>query len=73
MNASITTIPELLIQTRGNQLAVGRMVGLDRRSVKKYARDFEAKSHAIINGVLMVSQGNRGQKRKADAPDLVHS
>jgi len=71
MNAFITTIPELLIQTRGNQAAVGRMVGLDRRSVKKYARDFEAKSHAIINGVLMVTQGNRGQKRKPDEENMV--
>lgn len=67
MNASITTIPELLVQTRGNQSAVGRMVGLDRRSVKKYARDFEAKSHAIINGVLMVSQGNRGNRKGKSA------
>lgn len=65
MNASITTIPELLVQTRGNMSAVGRIAGIARQTVKCYARDFEGKKHAIVNGVLMVAQGNRGPRKKA--------
>ncbi|MGE1562099.1 MULTISPECIES: phage NinH family protein [Pantoea] len=73
--AIVQTIPELLVETRGNMAAVGRMTGIARQTVKCYARDVDGKKHAIVNGVLMVAQGNRGPRKKgeSDAKDMVHS
>ncbi|MCA6629683.1 MAG: phage NinH family protein [Pantoea sp.] len=73
--AIVQTIPELLVETRGNMAAVGRMTGIARQTVKCYACDVDGKKHAIVNGVLMVAQGNRGPRKKgeSDAKDLVHS
>ena len=70
----VQTIPELLIQTRGTMSAVGRMTGIARQTVKNYARDFEGKKHAIVNGVLMVAQGNRGSRKQgeSDEENMVH-
>ncbi|POW55596.1 protein ninH [Candidatus Pantoea alvi] len=75
VKAIVQTIPELLVETRGNMAAVGRMTGIARQTVKCYTRDFDGKKHAIVNGVLMVAQGNRGprKKGKSDAKDMVHS
>lgn len=72
--AIVQTIPELLVETRGNMAAVGRMTGIARQTVKCYSRDVDGKKHAIVNGVLMVAQGNRGPRKKgeSDAKDLVH-
>ena len=39
MNATIQTIPELLIQTRDNQTEVARMLSCARGTVLKYNRD----------------------------------
>jgi len=66
MKTEIQTIPELLIKTRGNMSAVGRIAGIARQTVKCYARDFEGKKHAIVNGVLMVAQGNRGPRKRSE-------
>lgn len=66
MKTEIQTIPELLVQTRGNMSAVGRIAGIARQTVKCYARDFEGKKHAIVNGVLMVAQGNRGPRKRGE-------
>ncbi|WP_105476133.1 protein ninH [Escherichia coli] len=57
MNATIQTIPELLIQTRGNQTEVARILNCNRATVRKYIGDKEGKRHAIVNGVLMVHRG----------------
>lgn len=57
MNAKIQTIPELLIQTRGNQTEVARILKCNRATVKKYANDKDAKMHVIVNDVLMVHRG----------------
>lgn len=75
MNAVIQTIPELLVKARGNQTEVGRIIGISRQTVHEYVRDFEGKKHAIVNGTLMVAQGNRGPRKKgeANASDMVHS
>ena len=59
MNATIQTIPELLIQTRGNQTEVARMLSCARGTVLKYNRDSKGERHVIVNGVLMVKQGKR--------------
>ena len=61
MNATIQTIPELLIQTRGNQTEVARMLYCARGTVLKYNRDSKGERHVIVNGVLMVKQGKRGR------------
>ena len=73
--AIVQTIPELLVETRGNMAAVGRMTGIARQTAKCYARAGDGKKHAIGNGVLMVAQGNRGPRKKgeSDAKDMVHS
>ncbi|EPE1391185.1 protein ninH [Escherichia coli] len=62
MNATIQTIPELLIQTRGNQTEVERMLSCARGTVLKYNRDRKGERHVIVNGVLMVKQGKRGRR-----------
>ncbi|HAO9386630.1 protein ninH [Escherichia coli] len=62
MNATIQTIPELLIQTRGNQTEVARMLSRARGTVLKYNRDSKGERHVIVNGVLMVKQGKRGRR-----------
>lgn len=54
MITEIQTIPELLVKTRGNQTAVSRILGVDRITVAKYARDRDATEHAVVNGTLMV-------------------
>ncbi len=61
MNATIQTIPELLIQTRGNQTEVARMLSCARGTVLKYNRDSKGERHVIVNGVLMIKQGKRGK------------
>lgn len=65
MNKQIQTIPELLRRCNGCRAAVGRIVGLDRRTIKIYADDTEGIKHVIVNGVLMVAQGNRGRRKNA--------
>ncbi len=62
MKKEIQTIPELLMRCRGSKSAVGRIVGLDRRTVGIYSEDHEGTRHAIVNGVLMVAQRNRGKR-----------
>ncbi|ELY5802123.1 phage NinH family protein [Cronobacter sakazakii] len=61
MTPSIKTIPEMLIETYGNQTEVARKLSCDRSTVKRYSRDNECKYHAIVNGILMVHQGGRGK------------
>ncbi len=46
MNATIQTIPELLIQTRGNQTEVARMLSCARGTVLKYNR--------VTNGAIVI-------------------
>lgn len=75
MKATVTTIPELLVQCRGNQTAVSRIINSNRTTVRKYARDFDAKQHAIVNGTLLVHRGYSGSHKKesANAANLVRS
>ncbi|APW16387.1 protein ninH [Salmonella enterica] len=60
MTPSIKTIPELLIETYGNQTEVARRLSCHRNTVRRYLYDKEARYHAIVNGVLMIHQGGRG-------------
>lgn len=62
MNKCIQTIPELLVSARGNMSEVARIIRVHRNSVRCYSRDFNGDKHAIINGILMVAQGNRGKR-----------
>jgi|GEM_PF-532129 len=72
MTPQLTSIPQMLIKTRGNMSELSKVFGVTRHTIRRYARDFECKAHVVINGVLMVSQGNRGHhKRKGDATHLV--
>ncbi|WP_423140282.1 protein ninH [Providencia alcalifaciens] len=54
MQAEITTIPELLVKHYGNMTEVGRLIGANRATIRKYVRDASAESHIVINGRLMV-------------------
>lgn len=65
MNAEITSIPEMLIKTRGNQAAVAEILHCSMVTVYKYARDYNAERHAVINGRLMSAFGERGKNRWA--------
>ena len=62
MTYDIKTIPDLLVTTRGNMSEVSKILGVHRTTVCKYARDRDAKHHAIINGVFMAAQGKRGRE-----------
>ena len=62
MNATIQTIPELLIQTRGNQTEVAMMLSCARGTVLKYNRDSKGERHAIANALLMVTPGKKGRR-----------
>lgn len=64
MNHEITTIPEMLIAAHGNQSEVGRRLNCHRNTVNRYALDKDAKRHVIINGQLMVKQGQRGRHER---------
>ncbi|MEM6050505.1 protein ninH [Erwinia sp. P7711] len=65
MKKDVYTVPELLRRCNGSRTAVGRIVGLDRRTVGVYSDDTEGLRHVIVNGVLMVAQGNRGRRKNA--------
>lgn len=67
MNTQLTSIPEMLVKTRGNMSEVARAFNIHRFTVKRYARDYQCRLHVVVNGVLMVAQGNRGVKQK-DSP-----
>jgi hypothetical protein len=54
MNATIQTIPELLIQTRDNQTEVARMLSCARGTVLKYNRD--SKGERFVGRYLQFSQ-----------------
>lgn len=67
MKTQLTSIPEMLVKTRGNMSEVARAFNIHRFTVKRYARDYKCSLHVVVNGVLMVAQGNRGIRQK-DAP-----
>lgn len=66
MIADIKTIPELLIQTRGNQTEVARMLKSSRGTIRKYVNDRKAQRHAIVNGTLMIFRGELGIWKRSD-------
>lgn len=72
MTPQLTSIPQMLIKTRGNMSELSKVFGVTRHTIRRYARDFECNAHVVINGVLMVSQGNRGHhKRKPHEANMV--
>ncbi|EBV1536608.1 protein ninH [Salmonella enterica subsp. enterica serovar Chester] len=60
MTHTVKTIPDMLIETYGNQTEVARRLSYHRNTVRRYLFDKEARYHAIVNGVLMIHQGGRG-------------
>ena len=63
MNADIRTIPDMLVDTYGNQSELARRLRINRETISKYLNDKEAKRHAIVNGVFMTSRGDSGKNR----------
>ncbi|EBF6822206.1 TPA: protein ninH, partial [Salmonella enterica subsp. enterica serovar Infantis] len=53
MTHTVKTIPDMLIETYGNQTEVARRLSCHRNTVRRYLYDKEARYHAIVNGVLM--------------------
>ncbi|WP_338637014.1 protein ninH [Erwinia persicina] len=66
MIAEIQTIPEMLINTRGNQTEVARMLKSSRGTIRKYVNDRKAQRHAIVNGTLMIFRGELGIWKRRD-------
>lgn len=65
MTPQLTSIPQMLVKARGNMSEVSRLFGVTRHTIKRYSRDFECKAHIVVNGVLMVTNGNRGHRKEA--------
>lgn len=63
MKADIRTIPDMLVDTYGNQSELARRLRINRETISKYLNDKEAKRHAIVNGVFMTSRGDSGKNR----------
>lgn len=63
MNAEIRTIPDMLVDTYGNQSELARRLHINRETITKYLNDWGAKHHAIVNGVFMSSRGESGKNR----------
>lgn len=61
MTFSVKTIPDMLVETYGNQTEVARRLNCSRNTVLKYVGDKTGKRHAIVNGVLMVHRGWSGR------------
>lgn len=61
MTFSVKTIPDMLIETYGNQTEVARRLNCSRNTVLKYVGDKNGERHAIVNGVLMVHRGWSGR------------
>ncbi|AIU73280.1 protein ninH [Hafnia alvei FB1] len=63
MKADIRTIPDMLVDTYGNQSELARRLRINRETISKYLNDKEAKRHAIVNGVFMTARGDSGKNR----------
>ncbi|WP_312836656.1 hypothetical protein [Pantoea sp.] len=59
----ITSVPEMLVKTRGNISEVARVLNAHRARISALARDFDCKEHVVVNGVLMTAHGNYMAKR----------
>lgn len=64
MQAEITTIPALLVKTRGNISEVARRLNCNRATAKKYSGDVFGFDHVIINGRLMTKYKHAKGSRK---------
>ncbi|HEI8866106.1 TPA: protein ninH [Serratia odorifera] len=62
MTSEIKTIPDMLVETRGNMAEVARRLGINRSTVYKYAYDRTAQLHVVVNGVFMAAIGRRGKE-----------
>ncbi|MDU7480374.1 MAG: protein ninH [Hafnia alvei] len=63
MKAEIRTIPDMLVDTYGNQSELARRLRINRETISKYLNDKQAKQHAIVNGVFMTARGDSGKNR----------
>lgn len=50
------TVSDLLIETRGNQSEVARMLNVRRETVRKYIDDKTGRYHRIIDGGLFTKR-----------------
>jgi len=67
MNVTIQTIPELLVQARGNFTEVARILSVIWATISRYHRDTKCEQHAVINGTLMLTSISARGARKKEA------
>jgi len=48
----LTTIPDMLVANRGNITALAGTLGVNRATVRTYARDFKGDKHLVKDGAL---------------------
>lgn len=66
---TVTSIPELLVDTRGNKIELARRLGVSRKTLDFYLDDTEMKRHCVLNGYLMTII-NLKQKAYENKPTL---
>lgn len=59
--SEVTTIPEMLIETRGNQSEVARRLDTRRETVRKYVYDYTGAYHVVVKGRLYTRRGGYGK------------
>lgn len=50
------TIADLLVQTRGNQSEVARILDVQRSTIAKYREDIKGRYHKVIDDVLYTAR-----------------
>lgn len=66
---TLTSIPELLVDTRGNKSELARRLGVGLKTLDFYLDDKEMKRHCVLNGYLMTKLNNK-QKAYENKPTL---
>lgn len=70
MKFEVKTVPDLLVDVRGNQSELARRLNVNRGTLRKYLYDKDAKFHAIVNGVFMSTTAESSKGCYANFPTL---
>lgn len=66
---TLTSVPELMVEVRGNKSELARRLGVSPKTLDFYSDDKEMKRHCILNGYLMTLL-NPKQKAYVNKPTL---
>lgn len=53
MKHKIQSVPELLVETYGNQSELARRLGINRGTLREFLYDNNCRRHVVLNGVFM--------------------